>query len=61
MNKCNHVWVYEEKLLLSNPPQRNRICSKCGKKDRITCGVLIPFEDTYKGIIKKFVKGSKDE
>ncbi len=52
--KCDHIWVYESCLLLSNPPQRNRICSKCGKKGRIQCGVPVPYKDSYPELLNKF-------
>ena len=33
--QCNHTWTYESKLLLSEPPQRNRICSQCGRHEHL--------------------------
>ena len=52
--KCEHTWVYDNCLLLSEPPQRDRICSKCGEMGRVTMGIPIPYEDTYPAIVKKF-------
>ncbi len=57
--KCDHKWIYENKILLSNPPQRNRICSNCGKEERIVCGIPEPYEDTYERIKNKFSQKSK--
>lgn len=51
---CEHNWVYENAVLCSYPPQRRRICTKCGEKETITCGVVTPFKDTYKGTMERF-------
>lgn len=54
MVKCDHTWVYADFIYTTYPEQRDRICSKCGKKECVTVGVAKPFEDTYKGIVEKF-------
>ncbi len=59
--KCEHAWVYADKIYCSLPPQRDRICSKCGKKECVQIGIKRPFEDTYDGIVEKFIKLGLDE
>ncbi len=36
--ECQHDWCYSQNLLLSYPPQQNRICRKCGKKEQVVIG-----------------------
>ncbi len=51
---CRHDWVYSNSMLTSYPPQRDKICKKCGKKERETIGKAIKMENTYDGVYKKF-------
>ncbi len=48
---CEHDWVYENRLLLSDPPQRNKVCRKCGMIGRDTIGEMQT--DEYSEIMKK--------
>ena len=59
--KCKHNWIYANKIYTTLPPQRDRICSKCGKKECVTMGVKIPHEDTYDGISERFANLVKVE
>lgn len=56
---CSHIWVYANRIYTSLPPQRDRICSKCGKQECVTMGIKTPFEDTYEGIVEKFKPSEK--
>lgn len=50
--KCKHDKVYDERTLLSNPPQYRWICSKCGY-----CGKDIGWDDprpSYDDLFRKF-------
>jgi len=49
---CNHNWVYDSRLLLSDPPQQDRICKECGDTDRVSLSES-PHE-TYDEIRKRF-------
>ena len=48
-NKCEHEWVFENRMLLSNPPQQNKICRKCKKTSTDTIGEMTT--DEYSKII----------
>lgn len=50
--ECEHDWSYAPGILTSCPPQQNRICRKCGKKERITLGTY-EVNDYYQ-IVEKF-------
>lgn len=54
--RCKHEWVYDSKILLSNPPMRDRICRKCGKVERISGEYYDNYE--FQRIEEKF-KGIK--
>lgn len=28
---CNHEWVYDSKVIATNPPIHPKICGKCGR------------------------------
>jgi len=34
-NMCIHDWTYDDVLLLTSPPQVDRICFKCFKRERV--------------------------
>lgn len=34
-NNCVHQWVYDDVLILTSPPQVDRICFKCLKRERV--------------------------
>ncbi len=54
IKECVHDWVYSNTMLLSNPPQQDKICKKCGLTERDTMGELL--EDEYSKTVKKFNK-----
>jgi len=50
--ECEHEWVYSPVVYLTFPPQRDRICRKCGKKECVrstTTG-----EGEYEWLVKRF-------
>jgi len=53
MNICNHIWVYENKIMTTYPPQQRRICKKCGKLDTV---VNKKFQNAWKAMMEKFKK-----
>ena len=53
---CQHTWVCSSYMLCSNPPQIDKICSKCGLISRDVIGIINT--DEYSEIVKKF-KGKK--
>lgn len=53
----NHDWVFENRMLLSDPPQRNKVCRKCGERGRDTIGE--PSKDEYSEIMKKITDNPK--
>jgi len=38
MSDCDHDWCDSAYVLTSNPPQRDRICRKCGRAERVATG-----------------------
>lgn len=51
---CEHDWVYEDKISLSNPPQVKRICKICGLIENVA--VKTVKEETFTEIQEKFEK-----
>ena len=57
---CDHNWVYSNMVLCSYPAQRDRICSRCGLKNRIMD--QLPYPNEYDYWVKQFhSKEPKDE
>lgn len=55
MNECMHEWVYEQKILCSDPPKQNRICKFCGKKEMVTLfGIQTLKGSEYEELVEKF-------
>jgi hypothetical protein len=52
-DECTHDWVYENKMLLTEPPKKNKICSRCGKKETVTLGARSK-GPTYEELVEKF-------
>jgi len=50
--ECNHVKVYANEILLSNPPQYRWICSECGFEGIDTGTICV--SSSYEDIKKKF-------
>lgn len=53
--ECEHNWAYSNQMLLSNPPQRNKICKNCGLVGRDRIGTYK--DDDYDRAIEKFKAG----
>jgi len=53
---CKHSWVWSNYVLTSNPPQRDRICSECGRVERIT-PIYYKHEPGFDDIYKQFHGG----
>ncbi len=58
---CEHTWVYDNKILTSMPPQRKRICKKCGEIVTDRFGSVYPIVDNFNEICGEFSKKSKSE
>ena len=54
-SSCNHEWIYNNMILLSDPPQQQRICKNCGKQETIVTSGVSAHND-YDEIVKKFEK-----
>jgi len=39
--KSGHQWLYQPALLLMYPPQRNRMCERCGLPDMVQADLAI--------------------
>ena len=53
MSVCEHDWCYNNAVLTSYPPQRDRICRKCGKQERV-CEEGFRDYHEYSKLIRKF-------
>jgi transposase-like protein len=54
IKECNHDKVYQNMILLSDPPQQRWICKNCGEEGRDTIGTLSSNE--YQELKEKFSK-----
>lgn len=55
-SKCEHIKVYNNKILASWPPQQDWICRKCGEKGREIVGPPATFANEYDHLVEKFEK-----
>ena len=54
-DQCAHQKVYENKQLMSNPPQQRWICASCGEEGIDVVGTLN--WNQYEAVRKQFGKG----
>jgi len=52
---CEHDWVYDEKVILTDPPMIKRICKNCGVEETVAVGSKE--KESFKSIQEKFRKG----
>jgi hypothetical protein len=50
--ECDHGWMYDDKMLLCNPPIQNRICRKCLKVEAYQAPTFSETE-TFQGLLRK--------
>ena len=59
MNLCAHQKVYQNSMMMSNPPKKNWICKKCGTKGVTIFGNSSREEETYEDIVRRFESQQK--
>ena len=52
---CQHEWVHQNSVLLSDPPRQRRICELCGHRETVT--LRYGHRPSYEELVRRFADG----